>query len=522
MTNLKKETGAVSLTQGLRLYLYLTAATTGAAILIVEILGAKMLAPYFGTSHFVWTAQITATLLALAVGYYLGGWFADRSQSLGRLYTFIIGAALYLAIVVRICEPMAYACLKFKLALGSLCASLLFFFVPLTLLATVGPYVIRALTLSVQAVGGQVGRLSAISTLGSVAGCLLIGYVLIPNLPNSVTMLVTAGILILISLIYFVVWGWDSRDKVAGQIGIILTILAGIIAARHQITLPGDYWIEVVKQNSSFGQMQVIQTVDGDRRYYLNDFLTQNTYDPNEKKSISLFTYMLKGLAEIYTPKIERVLCIGMGVGIVPMAFAHEGVKVDVVEINPSIVPLATRFFNFEPDKVSLTIGDGRHYLTQTPHQYDAIILDAFLGDSSPSHLITQQSFTSMKKLLKPEGVLVMNSFSDFKSGKDFFCGSLFKTMSDVFKSVVIHDGDNGNVFFVASAKNALERMRQPNLQGVHSHCFEEVKSTYDRFKKPDASAGIILTDDYNPVDFFDAKNRESLRTSLAWGMRGK
>jgi 2-polyprenyl-3-methyl-5-hydroxy-6-metoxy-1,4-benzoquinol methylase len=283
-----------------------------------------------------------------------------------------------------------------------------------------------------------------------------------------------------------------------------------------------DYWIELARKNSSFGQMQVLQTLDGERRYYLNDFLTQNTYDPNEKKSISLFTYMLKGLAEIYTTKIERALCIGMGVGIVPMALARDGVQVDVVEINPGILPLAAQYFNFERDKVAVTIGDGRYFLNQTPHQYDAIILDAFLGDSSPSHLITHQAFTSMKKVLKPEGVLVMNSFSDFKSGKDFFCGSLHKTMSSVFKSVVIHDGDNGNVFFVASGKDNFQRLREPNLRDVHAHCYEEVRSTYDRFKKPDASAGIILTDDFNPVDFFDAKNRETLRSALAWGMHGK
>ena len=68
---------AAALTHGLRRFLYLTAAVCGAAVLIVEILGAKMLAPYFGTSHFVWTAQIAVTLISLSAGYYAGGWFVD-------------------------------------------------------------------------------------------------------------------------------------------------------------------------------------------------------------------------------------------------------------------------------------------------------------------------------------------------------------------------------------------------------------------------------------------------------------
>ena len=70
----------VTLPVGLRRYLYITAALTGAAIMIVEILGAKMLSPYLGMSHFVWTAQIAVTLVALASGYYVGGRLADRAQ----------------------------------------------------------------------------------------------------------------------------------------------------------------------------------------------------------------------------------------------------------------------------------------------------------------------------------------------------------------------------------------------------------------------------------------------------------
>ena len=61
----------------LRAFLYITAAITGAVILIVEILGAKLLSPYLGTSHFVWTSQIAVTLVALSFGYYAGGWLVD-------------------------------------------------------------------------------------------------------------------------------------------------------------------------------------------------------------------------------------------------------------------------------------------------------------------------------------------------------------------------------------------------------------------------------------------------------------
>src|SRR6266516_426291 len=167
-----------------RRYLYLTAATTGAAIMIVEILGAKMLAPYVGTSHFVWTAQISVTLVALATGYYAGGRLVDRSAKLGRVYGCVLLAAIYLCLSVLIVKPVAYWGLEYKLALGSLLASAFLFFVPLSLLSMVGPFFIRVLTSAVSGVGGNVGRLTAISTLGSFIGTLLIGYLLIPFFPN--------------------------------------------------------------------------------------------------------------------------------------------------------------------------------------------------------------------------------------------------------------------------------------------------------------------------------------------------
>src|SRR5207249_9370258 len=101
----KKQTVAANppaMPAGLRRYLYFTAAVTGAAIMIIEILGAKMLAPYVGTSHFISTAQLAVTLLALAAGYYAGGRMVDRSLKLARIYGCVLMAAIYLCLSVLI------------------------------------------------------------------------------------------------------------------------------------------------------------------------------------------------------------------------------------------------------------------------------------------------------------------------------------------------------------------------------------------------------------------------------------
>lgn len=204
--NTPQTCAADSLSRGLRAFLYVTAATTGAAVMVVQILGARMLSPYMGTSHFVWTAQIAVTLVALACGYYVGGRLADQSQQLHRLFLAIGGAGLYLALTVTVIEPIAYRCLDLKLAAGSLLASAILFFVPLALLAMTGPFLVRVITSSLTRVGGNVGRLTAIGTLGSFLGTILIGYILIPYVPNSTTMYLTAAALVLVPVIFFLIF----------------------------------------------------------------------------------------------------------------------------------------------------------------------------------------------------------------------------------------------------------------------------------------------------------------------------
>lgn len=504
-----------TLTAGLRRFLYLTSAICGAAVLIVEILGAKMLAPYFGTSHFVWTAQIAVTLISLSAGYYVGGWFVDRTCDLGRLFACIFAAAIYLCLTVPLCRPVAEACLDLKLAVGSLLASAFLFFVPLGLFAMTSPFLIRIMTSSLNGVGKQAGRLSAISTIGSVLGTVMIGYFLIPFFPNSITMLCTSGVLVILAVVYVIVWGRGNRIRS----GLTMVLLAGgalayLVLLPEDRTMPG--FTEIERANSNFGTLQVVKR-DGQPYYFLlNDLLWQNGYDIERHQSVHSFTYMLNVLSHAYTPAISNALFIGMGVGIVPMQFTREGITTDVVEINPAIVPIAERYFEFKRDGINLSIDDGRHLLHRTPRQYDTIILDAFVGDSSPSHLMTREAFTAMRAALRPNGTLVINSFGDLRPGNDYYTASLYKTLSAVFKSVKIHAArDDGNVFFVASDQAQLTFLHQPDLATVHPEVAEAVTKAIYRTVEVDSRHGRVLTDDFNPVEYYDAQNRERLRRQL-------
>jgi spermidine synthase len=285
------------------------------------------------------------------------------------------------------------------------------------------------------------------------------------------------------------------------------------------LSQPAGY-TEVFRRNSDFGLMQVVDDSASGRRFYLNDLLTQNSYLPQTRQSASLFTHLLHGLARSYTPAINDALCIGMGIGIVPMQLAQAGARVEVVEINPAVVPIAEQHFDFDPSRVTLHIGDGRYFATVGTNQFDSIILDAFLGESPPAHLMTREALTAMKRRLRPGGTLVMNTFGEFQRGRDFFLASLDKTLRAVFPSVRIHASGNGNVFFVAADTQDLRPVRGFDLSDVPPFLRGEAEAAVAGLQTAESDRGIILTDDFNPVDFHDAVNREDLRKRLAMSSR--
>lgn len=503
---------AATLSPGFRAFLLLVALVNGAAIMIIEILGAKMLAPYLGTSHFVWTAQIGVAMASLAAGYYLGGRWADSVGKLHALFGGMFGAAIYLCLAVLGIKAVALKCLGFSLAVGSLLASGFLFFVPLTLLAMTGPFLVRFITARLEGVGGNVGRVTSISTVGSFVGTAMVGYVLIPLAPNSLTMLGTAGAVALLALAYFLVWG---RHRGVGVAAAVVTLLAAWTAAQAARRPAFAKLSEVYQRNSDFGLLQVVDVPGVNRRFFLNDYLVQNTYNPRTRQSLALFTYALHGLATAYTPRLESALCIGVGVGIVPGLLAAEGVRVTAVEINPDVIPLAERFFDFDLSKVDLRLADGRQFLHTHAERHTVVMLDAFLGDSSPAHLMTREAFADMRRVLADDGVLVINCFGDLAPGRDFFVASLDKTLKAVFADVRLHSAGTGNLFFVASP-SPLRVQRKIDITRVAPELLVEVERLLPGVHRPDPRSGIVLTDDFNPVEFHDAANREELRRRLA------
>src|SRR5712692_3663042 len=158
--------------------------------MVLELAAFRLCAPYFGSSIHVWGSVITVVMVALASGYALGGWVADRSRTDVPLYGAIIFSALYQVAVIWAASSLLPDLAKAGDLVGTLLATAAAFAPPMTALAATGPFLIRLLARSGQ-VGFTAGKIYAISTAGGIAGALATTLLLIPRFGTRTT-LVTA------------------------------------------------------------------------------------------------------------------------------------------------------------------------------------------------------------------------------------------------------------------------------------------------------------------------------------------
>jgi len=173
--------------------------------LIVEIMGARILAPFYGSTIYVWSSLITSTLAALALGYYFGGKLADKRPDMNILY-FVIGLAGVLVFFIPFySNPVLIWTDVLGLRFGPLAASAALFIPSLFLLGMVSPFAVKLATHKIENVGFRAGSLYALATLGSLLGALLAGFVLAPNFSVGSIINYSSLVLIFIYLIWRVI-----------------------------------------------------------------------------------------------------------------------------------------------------------------------------------------------------------------------------------------------------------------------------------------------------------------------------
>ncbi len=381
----------------------------GAASLGTEIAAARLLAPWFGASTIVWANTIATVLVALSIGYWIGGRLADRDPTMRGLCKVVLASAVLLAIVPFVAGPFlrvsvdALDSVQAGAFAGSLIGVLVLIATPVILLGAVAPYAIRLRVTTVEEAGRVSGRLYAISTLGSLAGVFLAALLLIPFVGTRRTFLIFAVALALVAA-----WGLARRAALLAPV-----LMVALLAVPVGVVKATGYGKVIWEQETPYQYARVVQDPrDGERTLELNEGQAiHSTYTPgqwltgNYWDELLVLPTMLRGTA----PRSLAIL--GNAAGTTARQYGHffPHTRIDAVEIDAALTDVGRRLFDMHAPRLHMHTADARPYLRANKRRYDAILVDAYRQPYIPFYLATKEFFALVRQRLNPGGVVVIN-----------------------------------------------------------------------------------------------------------------
>ena len=418
---------------------------SGMASLGVEFGASRLLAPYFGTSLYVWGVLIGLILIYLSAGYVIGGRFADRHPREEVLYQITAWAGLWIGIIPLVSYPILLASqqgfkeLSVGLVAGTLFAVVILFAVPVILLGCVSPFAIRLLLRNVETGGNTAGRVYALSTAGSILGTFLPVFWFIPTYGTRPTLEGFGLVLVAISVV--ALWPWPRRRFYAAFAAAV--ILAWIFLPSG--IKPPQVGRLLYEKESAYGYIQVVQ--DGTRtELILNEGeAIHSIYDSTNLLTGGPWDYMLvasafrQAQAFEVQPKDIAILGLAGGTAARQYVTAYGGsVQVTGVEIDPDILDVAHRYFHLDEPNVHPVVADARYWIDTTRSKYDVIVMDAYRQPYIPFHLTTREFFSEVRDHLRPGGVAVVNAG---RTAKDYrLVDAIASTMAAVYSTVFLVD----------------------------------------------------------------------------------
>src|SRR6185369_1746925 len=375
--------------------LFVTVFVLGAATMVIEIMGTRVIGPVFGVGLFVWSALLSVTLGALAIGYYSGGVLADRTGN-PRL---LGGLALSTGVLLALVPLLSHAVLSVTEGLGprwgALGSAVLLFAPSLTVLGMTGPVAVRRATQDLRLAGRSVGSIYAVSTIGSVVGTLGLVYGVIPAFETQAILLGTSGLLVLLGAASL---AWRKRP--AAFMALLLPVIGTSAPERP---LPNGFSI-LDRSQSVYGLVEVIEDKNRGVRFLRSDHSILGAQFQTDGSPGFAFVHVLEAV-RFLRPQARDALQIGLGIGSLPRALSPHGIRFDTIEIDPAVARFAAKYFGFESNG-EVHVEDARTYLNHTQRQYDLVVHDTFTGGTTPEHLLSLEVLQRIRALLRPSGLL--------------------------------------------------------------------------------------------------------------------
>jgi spermidine synthase len=496
-----------------RFSLELTVLICGAVVMIYEIVGSRVVSPFIGTSTYVWTSLIGVILASLSLGYWVGGRVADRRPDIKVLATVILvaGGLISLTVIVKEIVLTVVAGLPIGLELKSVTAAAILFGPASVALGFVTPYAVKLRMMSLEDSGKTVGRLYALSTVGSIAGTFAAGFLLIPFVGSVRTLYIIAATLIALGL------ALTSFALTRSTVALVAVLAVGVFANEAN-----TYFLwskaELVDLDTEYSRIQVFKTTDArsgrPMRALATDphYLQSAIYLDGEDLAFRYTPYY--HLVRHYRPGFERTLMIGGAGYTFPTDYIKEypSALMDVVEIDAGMTEVARKYFRLAQDpRMNIVHADGRVFLNGAgTGEYQAVFLDAF-GSlfTVPYQLTTVEAVRQIHRVLDDRGIVIFNIGSAIQGRSSKFLHAELATYQAVFDHVLLFkvngdvpDDRTQNLIIVACKVECSESRVtvDAEISSLLSH----------RYPINFPLSAPILTDDLAPVEYYNSFGQNS------------
>ena len=481
--------------------LEITVFLSGALTMMLELIAARVLSPYVGSSNLIWTTIIGIMLTSMSIGYWFGGKMADKNKEndIKILSNYLLISAIATSIIpiLEVVFIDVLSQLSNNLIFVAIICATVTFGIPSFLLATVSPIAVKIKNNSMDHIGATSGKISSLSTIGSIFGTFFAGFILIPNLGVR-NIILGCSILLWILSVYL----FNKKDKKYYILMIVeLLIIIGL-------NLLGGYLFQIRNPeitrdvDSEYSRIWVTNLNVGENTYKtlqvdtgLESYINQET---GEMGATYLYYY---DLFEYYNKESNDALMIGGAAYTYPMHYLkkYQNKTIDVVEIDEKMTQIAEEEFGLDKNNPNLGLitQDGRSYLNYNEKKYDTVFVDAFKGLNAPFELTTYEAMQKVYDSLNNNGTVITNIISAIEGDDADFIKYEYSTYKAIFDDVKVFQVNSNH------SDNEEQNLILVGIKGngnINTDKEEEYKELLSNEVKDFTSDKPIVTDDYAPI----------------------
>lgn len=470
----------------------------GAIGMGLELIAARVLSPYVGSSNVVWTSIIGIILASMSLGYWLGGKKADKDANIDQLSNILLFAGLATS-AIPILETLIvkqFAGTIGNLIITAILCAIIVFSIPSFILAMISPFAVKIKSKEDNEIGSLSGRISSLSTIGSIIGTFLMGFVLIPNIGVTNINIGVTLLLVIISVL-----AREKKDKKYLYTTILMVCIMLILVLLGKWVFKLSNPDILLDTDSQYSRIWVKQ-IETEKTTYktLQVDTGLESYINTETGEMGAKYLRFYDLFEYFNKDAQSTLLIGGAAYTYPIHYLdkYENKTIDVVEIDDKMTKIAIDQFglNINEPRLKIYNQDGRSCLNYSKNKYDTILIDAFKGVNAPFELTTYEALINAKNMLNENGIVITNIISSVEGENSKFIQYEYATYKAVFNDV--------KVFMVNSKdREAKQNLILVGIKGnpqKDASKYDEYVNYLDTEVTEFETNKKIVTDDFAPI----------------------